>query len=187
MNRSFLRLALRVFLPFGIAIALALSLRSFVTFYSVPSSSMEPTLFPGETIVVRRYLGHQAGTPRRNDVVVFCLPQNENRFYVKRIVAIAGDYVEIVRGELRVNGSPVDEPYLTWRDHATVAAQIVPAEMVFVLGDRRNGSLDSRVWGPIPSRFVVGTAVRVFWSFDRQRGKFSQHRVRLERIGRRIR
>jgi len=136
---------------------------------------------------VQRLSGRAQRALRRNEVVIFRLPQDETKFYVKRVVAIAGDYVEIVRGELHVNGELIDETYVSWKDSGTVAAQIIPSEMVFVLGDRRSDSLDSRVWGPLPTRLVVGSARRIFWSFDSERGETGNHRLRFDRVGRRIR
>lgn len=187
MNRSFRSIALRVVVPFAVSLGAALALRSVITFYSVPSSSMEPTLYPGETIVVRRSSDRMQKTLQRSEVVIFRLPQDDSKFFVKRVVAIAGDYVEIVRGELHVNGELVDETYVSWKGSETVAAQIIPSGMIFVLGDRRSDSLDSRVWGPLPSRLVVGSARRIFWSFDAGRAEARGHRVRFDRIGRTIR
>lgn len=170
------------------AVLVALLVRStLVTFYTIPSESMEPTLLPGDTIVVRRFPIHRLPEAARGDVVVFRLPQSDRTYYVKRVVAIPGDYVEMVDGELRINGEAIAEPYVAWRDQSTVAAQIVPAGMVFVLGDRRAGSVDSRTWGPLPARLLIGRAWRIFWSLERGGGEQKLRRVRFGRIGHAIR
>ena len=175
---------LRWLVPLAIAIVAALLLRSQIAFFSVPSSSMEPALLPGETIVV---VPHRNAYPDRGDIIVFRLSQNEKAYFVKRVIALPGDLVEIAGGEVRVNGSVLDEPYVSWRDGSSLAAQIIPSETVFVLGDRRQDSVDSRVWGAVPAANVVGRVSRIFWSNGNRDDGGRSHSIRFDRIGTKVR
>jgi signal peptidase I len=145
-----------------LAIALPLAARTQLVFFTVPSSSMQPTLLAGDVIVAKRV---DADDPLVAGDVVILAPADGNRSYVKRVVALPGDYVEIVAGELRVNGVEVREPYRSLHhDASTLAALIVPPHSVFVLGDHRPESVDSRTWGPLPRGAVIGVARRIAFS-----------------------
>ncbi len=149
-----------------IAIFLAVLVR-LVLFqaFSIPSGSMSPTLESGDTILVARYalLPHHA--PARGDVVVFHSVAGADRYLVKRIVGLPGDYVEGVDGRIRINGTTLAEPYLpAGESTAAFPPEIVPGGHYFVLGDNRSNSLDSRKWGFVPDRKIVGKALLVFWS-----------------------
>lgn len=150
-------------------IALGLPAIARVTLFSVfsiPSSSMSPTLEPGDQILVARYgIFPLPAEPRRGDVVVFRSPHADEEFLVKRIVALPGDHVEIRRGTVRVNGEPLTEPYLPGPPPAeSFWPEVLPEHHYFVLGDHRTQSIDSRNWGPLDGRLVVGRAWLVFWS-----------------------
>lgn len=148
--------------PLAIAIALGLAVRaSSVGFYSIPSSSMEPTLQVGDTVLVTPYLSGRH--PSRGDVVVFRSPVNAEEMVVKRIVAVPGDLVETREGRLLVGGHPVTEPYARGIT-AAVAPQIVAAHAYYVLGDNRTNSYDSRLWGSIDETAIAGRARLVLWS-----------------------
>lgn len=131
--------------------------------YSIPSASMAPTLQPGDHILVTPPL--LGGTIERGDVVVFRNPEAGPGFFVKRVVAVGGDYVEIRGGTLRLNGRPVGEESLG-RSAVTEgrATEIIPAGHLYVLGDNRSDSIDSRAWGLLPESRVVGLARVIFWS-----------------------
>jgi signal peptidase I len=131
--------------------------------YSIPSASMAPTLQPGDHILVTPPL--LGGAIERGDVVVFRNPDAGPGFFVKRVVAVGGDYVEIRGGTLRLNGRPVGEEYLG-RSAVTEgrATEIIPAGHLYVLGDNRSDSIDSRAWGLLPESRVVGRARVIFWS-----------------------
>ncbi|MDR7471776.1 MAG: signal peptidase I, partial [Armatimonadota bacterium] len=107
--------------------------------------------------------------PHRGDVIVLRYPLNPQRNYIKRIVALPGDAVEIRDGRLIVNGTPVDEPYLNGRPQGSFGPVVIPDDAVFVLGDNRNNSEDSRAFGPLKSEFIVGQAVLIYWPFPRAR------------------
>jgi signal peptidase I len=148
--------------PLAIAIALAFVVRtSSIGFYSIPSSSMEPTLRPGDTVVVTPYVA--GSRPVRGDVVVFRSPSNNGEMVVKRIVAEAGDLVESRDGKVFVRGHALAEPYASGST-AAIAPQIIPGNSFYVLGDNRTNSYDSRLWGSIAGTAIVGRARLILWS-----------------------
>ena len=146
--------------PIVVALVLALTVRAAARIYSVPSASMSPTLRPGDHIVVTRYLSDRPG---RGDVVVFHHPAGRD-LTVKRVVAIPGDLVESREGRLRISGRVLTESYATGAGPMHIPPQLVPAGHLFVLGDNRSDSWDSRHWGPLPDSLVVGRARLVLWS-----------------------
>jgi len=127
----------------------------------VEGSSMEPSLHDGEFVVVNR-LAYRWAPPERGDIVVFRFPLNPERRFIKRVIGLPGDQVQIDGGRVRVNGTELDEPYIAaaprysgeWR---------VGADEVFVLGDNRNNSSDSQNWGMLPLSDIIGRAVLVYW------------------------
>jgi signal peptidase I len=148
--------------PILIAIVLALAVRSAVHIYAIPSASMEPTLQPGDHMVVS---GYRHDSPERGDVVVFRSPDNPEELFVKRIVAAPGDLIESRAGRLFVAGHAVAEPYLLAQaTTSSIPPQVIPAGCYFVLGDNRANSSDSREWGALPRALLVGHARIVLWS-----------------------
>lgn len=142
----------------------------------VPSPSMAPTLQPGDRVVTNK-LTYDLSTPERGDIAVFKNPgkRGEPRL-VKRVVGLPGDEIQIQNGVLLVNGAPPYEPYKKHRPgepdpknpkKAKVAASygpiVVPEDHVFVLGDNRNDSYDSRYFGPVPDSKLVGEVALRFW------------------------
>jgi len=151
-----------VALPLILGIALAIAARGAVRIYSIPSASMQPTLLPGDHILVVPY--HRS-LPHRGDVVVFHNPADPDELFVKRIVAGPGDLVTSGAGRLIIRGHTIAEPYVL--DPVTtgeIPPQIVPADSYYVLGDNRADSLDSRSWGVLPRTLIVGRARLVLWS-----------------------
>lgn len=147
-----------------IALVLALLIRSFIfTPFYIPSRSMEPTLRPNDRIIVSR-MAYLFGHPSRGDVVVFKYPLDPDTDYIKRIVAVGEETLQIKDNTLYINGEPVEEPYLpkgvVLADYGPVK---VPSGSVFVMGDNRNSSKDSRYWGALPVENIIGKAVLVFW------------------------
>jgi signal peptidase I len=146
--------------PLLIGIAGAVVVRLFVLqFFAIPSASMAPTLLPGEQVAVTPYSAPWRSEPARGDVVVFRSVDRPGEFLVKRVIALPGDHVEIRRGFVRLNGRALAEPYLASRSgNADVPPEIVPAGCVWVLGDNRGDSADSRRWGFLPREQIVGRA-----------------------------
>ncbi len=148
--------------PIIVAAVLALGVRSAIRIYSIPTASMTPTLQVGDHIVVTPYRNAQ---PARGDVIVFHSPVTADELLVKRIVAVPGDLVETHAGRLFVNGHAMAEPYVASpTTSGVIAPQIVPRECLFVLGDNRANSFDSRQWGVLPRGLLVGRARLVLWS-----------------------
>lgn len=152
-----------------------------VASFRIPSASMAPSLWPGDIAFVdRRYacIGC-TGSVRRGDVVVFAYPNDRTRYYVKRVVGLPGDRVQVEGERLRVNGKPVSAPEAAMpppgalaraqvqRSVAAGAAsidQLVPPGQVFVLGDALRASVDSREFGSVPLADVVGRVRQLWWS-----------------------
>jgi signal peptidase I len=106
---------------------------------------------------------------RRGDMVVFWFPQDSTKSYIKRVIAVPGDTVEVKDGTVYINGKPLAESYVPqeYRDHVSKDLQTVPPDQYFVLGDHRSSSNDSRSWGMVPRSFIYGKAVFVYWPLDR--------------------
>jgi len=134
----------------------------------VEGTSMQPRLVDQERIFVNRFL-YRFTEIERGDIVVFWYPRDRSKSFIKRVLGVPGDEVEIRDGALYVNGSKVDEPYLRpdFRDHDYLRRQTVPPDQFFVLGDHRNSSNDSRNWGFVPRSLIYGKAVFRYWPVSR--------------------
>ena len=119
--------------------------------------AMAPTLEAGDLIVVNK-LPYRLGQPRRGDVVMHLYPVNPRKAFVKRIIAEEGDTVRITDGKVFVNDMPLDDAYVLpeYRSHDNWGPQVVPEGYCFVMGDHRNNSSDSRHWGFVPVKYVLG-------------------------------
>ncbi|MCL6634947.1 MAG: signal peptidase I [Peptococcaceae bacterium] len=157
-----------VFESVAIAVLLAVVIRLFVLepFY-IPSGSMEPTLQEHDRIIVSK-LNYRFQEPKRGDIVVFKYPRDPKRNFVKRLIAVGGETVAIKNSRLYINGQPVAEDYLPkglrFADYGPVE---VPPGTYFMLGDNRNNSDDSRVWGFLPKDLIVGKAILIYWPPER--------------------
>ncbi len=127
----------------------------------VDGASMEPTLQSGEFVIVNK-LAYLFGEPTTGDVIVFHFPRDPDQEYIKRIIGLPGDRVEIKNGEVYVNDQVLDEDYIA---ASPVYEDIleVPGDSLIVLGDNRNNSSDSHNWGPVPLDYVIGKAMFVYW------------------------
>jgi signal peptidase I len=137
-------------------------LRLVVQNYRVEGSSMEPTLHQGQFLVVNK-LAYHLGSLQRGDIVVFRYPHDPNRSFIKRVIGLPGDQLEIVDGELRIDGSPLVEPYIDQQSLYPYPPTTIEADQVFVLGDNRNNSSDSRRWGGLPVSHIIGKALFCYW------------------------
>jgi len=161
-HKSALRLVVE---PLAIAIVLALAVRAALRIYVIPSSSMAPTLVPGDHIVVTPY--RFSAKPVRGDVIVFRSTGDAGDLLIKRVIGTPGDLVETRAGRVIVSGHAVPEPYVAAQAMTGfITPQIIPADCYFVLGDNRADSLDSRSWGVLPRALVVGRARMVLWSSE---------------------
>ncbi len=137
-------------------------LRQAVQNYRVEGPSMEPTLHQGQFLLINK-LAYRFGTPQRGDIIVFRYPHDPNRSFIKRLIGLPGDRLEIVDGEVRINGSPLVEPYLEQQGRYSYPPTTIEAAQVFVLGDNRYNSSDSRRWGSLPLSHVTGKALLCYW------------------------
>jgi signal peptidase I len=176
----------------AIAILLALLIRSLVVqAFTIPSGSMMDTLLVGDYILVNKFLfGPELPLtdwrlpgirdPRRGDIIVFRYPQDEKRDFIKRIVATAGERVQIRGHQVFVNGTLLQEPYTKFADSPRggdtycgyaygCEPTIVPPDSYFVMGDNRDNSQDSRYWGFVKRDKIKGKAFLIYWSWDGDR------------------
>ena len=131
----------------------------------VDGSSMEPTFHNNDYVIVNR-LAYQWGQIQRGDVVVFPYPLNPEEDYIKRVIGLPGDRVAIYAGGVYVNGQLIAEPYLSAPASEDLAEVIVPDGYVYVLGDNRDASSDSRTWGPLQIERIIGKAVFRYYPLD---------------------
>jgi signal peptidase I len=186
-----------------IALLIALFVRAFVVqAFKIPSSSMEPTLLVGDHILVNKFIYgiripligkkiSQFGKPKRGDVIVFIFPRDRSKDFIKRAIGLPGDKVEIRDRKIYINDRMIEDPwgvYSSWGPTApdTYGPRVVPPDSLFVMGDNRNNSQDSRYWGFVPLDDVLGKAFIMYWSWD-WGGSSILSKVRWKRIGRLIR
>ena len=129
----------------------------------VDGMSMEPTLEDHDRLIVSK-LVYELGEPRPGDIVMLYYPVNPEKMFVKRVIAKEGDTVRIVDGRVYVNDRPLRDDYVppAFRSHDDWGPQVVQQGYYFVMGDHRNNSSDSRHWGPVPKKYIVGK-VKVRW------------------------
>ena len=134
----------------------------------IPSGSMIPTLEIGDRVLVNKFI-YRFTDPRRGDIIVFESVDNSNEDLIKRVVGLPGDKIAVRGGKLFVNGEPQKEPYTNKKppDRSFYARTTVPKHHVFVMGDNRGNSADSRVFGPLPEKNIEGEAFLRFWPPER--------------------
>ena len=166
----------------ALAILMFLAVRAVGQNFIVDGESMQPTFENNQLLVVNRlaYLSidlswipgvgteewRPFGEPEPGDVIVFMFPGDPERDFIKRIVAREGQTISIQDGTVIVDGVPLDEPYLTGNWNGDYPEQVVPEDMLFVMGDNRGNSFDSRMWGMLPESLVIGRADVRYWPFD---------------------
>ncbi len=191
-----------------IAVILALFIRSFVVqAFKIPSGSMLSTLQIGDHLLVNKFIYGikfpmngkvliPLKSPKRDDIVVFRFPKDRAIDYIKRVVAVAGDTVEIIDKQLYINGEATTNPHAQFTTDNIMKATAgprdnmgpvkVPEGKIFVMGDNRDNSYDSRFWGFVPLKDVLGKAFILYWSWDLEKPLMSVDRftsVRWSRIG----
>jgi signal peptidase I len=152
------------------AVAIALLIRTFIVApFKIPSGSMQPTLLIGDRILVNKFI-YRFREPRRGEVIVFRYPEDPKRPFIKRLIAIAKDKVEIKDGRIFINDTALDPSiarasyYYNQGEFGREGKPIVvPEGMYFVLGDNSGSSHDSRFWGYVPRKLVIGKAMCIFW------------------------
>jgi signal peptidase I len=169
--RTLMRTLLEIVVIVAAAFAIAMLVQAFVVKpFTIHQISMEPTLFEGDRVLISR-LSYHFHDPKAGDVVVLHSPVDAGEDLVKRIVAVGGDTVAIRDGALLVNGVAVDEPYLAEQDfRGAYPETTIPEGQVFVLGDNRNNSGDSRLFGPVDADSIIGSAFAIYWPIGRWGG-----------------
>jgi signal peptidase I len=151
-----------------IAVVLAFFIRYFIIeLYMVEGPSMRPTLVNSERLVVNKFI-YRFKAPERGDVLVFRYPRDTSRDFIKRVIAVPGDTIELKDGRVFLNGQLQNETYILERTRGSYPLSTVPEGHVFVMGDNRNNSEDSRFKdvGFVPYSLIKGKAVVVFWPLD---------------------
>lgn len=153
------------------AVVVAFLLKTFIVQpFWVPTGSMIPTIMPNDRVLALKFV-YRFTHPKQGDIVVFLPPNGENKDYIKRVVAVSGQRIKIIDGVVYINGKPLKEDYLhpDYFDSGSMPEVVVPRGHVFVMGDNRPNSLDSRVFGPIPEESIIGKAVMIYWPLNRIR------------------
>lgn len=152
------------------AVVISFLINTFVIVNAtVPTSSMESTIMAGDRVIGSRlyYLRHE---PERGDIIVFDYPDDPNILYIKRVIGVPGDHIEINGGKVYINGEVLEEPYLNVTTEGEWGPYDVPADSYFMLGDNRNDSADSRYWHNtfLTKEGIVGKAIFKYWKgFER--------------------
>ncbi|NLW25167.1 MAG: signal peptidase I [Clostridia bacterium] len=151
-----------------IAIVLAIIIRTFLFEpFWIPSRSMEPTLQISDRIIVTKF-SYWLSEPKRGDVVVFEYPLDTSKDYVKRVIGLPGEKIEIRDSKLYINDILVEEPYLpTELQFPDFGPVEVPENAYFMMGDNRNNSSDSRDWGFVERELLIGKSQFIYWPLDR--------------------
>jgi signal peptidase I len=158
----------------AIALFLAILVRSFIAEPRfIPSESMVPTLWEGDRLVVEK-ISYYLHPPQAGDIIVFAPPPqlqadgyDRDQAFIKRVIGVPGDRIRINNGKVIINDVPQSEPYIAEPPNYNLPAVTVPADELFVMGDNRNNSNDSHLWGFLPRVNTIGRACWRFWPIDR--------------------
>jgi len=185
-----------------IAVILAFFIRTFVVqAFKIPTGSMEENLLIGDHLLVNKFLFAPTassiertllpiGTIARGDVIVFKYPEEPDRDFIKRVIGLPGETVELREKKVYIDGKPLDEPYVHFLEppggggefHEVTSFDVrerygpvtVPANHYFVMGDNRDNSQDSRYWGFLPRDYVKGKALVIYWSYEAGREDYQE-------------
>ena len=198
MAESFRKSTLReYFESIVIAVILALFIRTFVVqAFKIPTGSMEETLLIGDHLLVNKFVFGPSetaaertllpmGTIKRRDVLVFKYPEEPDRDFIKRVIGLPGETVELREKKVYINGTPLEEPYVHFLSPPSAPSELhevtsfdvrerfgpvtVPADQYFMMGDNRDNSADSRYWGFLRRDYIKGKAVVIYWSYQAER------------------
>ena len=154
-----------------LVISLAISCFIIIFLYQpvkVEGTSMMPSLADQERIFVNKFV-YRLEPIQRGDVIVFRYPRDPSKSFIKRVIGLAGDHIQIDAGRVLVNGNPIDEEYVprAYEDVRSYSEIVVPTDSYFVLGDHRSLSNDSRDFGPVGQSYIYGKAVFGYWPMDK--------------------
>jgi signal peptidase I len=187
-----------------IAILIAVVIRALVVqAYKIPSRSMVPTLLIGDHLLVNKFIYGikipvirttlvPVSNPERGDIIVFIYPNDRSKDYIKRVIGVAGDKIEMKNKNIFINGKPYKDGFGIYSDSVVYPAMVhprdnygpvvVPKNSLFVMGDNRDESADSRFWGFVDLKDVEGKALLIYWSWNSEEENLLK-KVRWERIG----
>src|SRR5207253_3398371 len=185
-----------------IAVVLALFIRTFVVqAFKIPTGSMEENLLIGDHLLVNKFVFGPTATPlertllpvaeiKRGEVIVFKYPEEPDRDFIKRVIGLPGEKVELRQKKVYINGQPLDEPYVHFLTAPSDASEFhevtsfdvrerygpvtVPPNQYFVMGDNRDNSQDSRYWGFLPRGYIKGKALVIYWSYEAEREDYQE-------------
>jgi signal peptidase I len=176
-NRWYIYAAALLVAGLGITPALAYVVQypvAGVRAFRVPAGSMDPALKLGDCFMTK-LTPYGAGCPTRGDIVIFPFPEDESKLFVKRVVGLPGESFEIIDKRIFVNGTPLEDPWAAY-DSPQIPASMsqrdnfgpvtIPEGAVFIMGDNRDNSHDSRFWGSVPCKDIEGKALYIYWSED---------------------
>ena len=174
-----------------IAVILALFVRTWIVqAFKIPTGSMENNLLIGDHLLVNKFMFGPTATSigrtllpvrdiRRGDVIVFKYPDEPDRDFIKRVIGLPGETLELRAKKVYIDGQPLDEPYVHFLEPASDAQETtlfdvrerygpvrVPEGQYFVMGDNRDNSQDSRYWGFLPRHYIKGRALMIYWSYE---------------------
>jgi len=173
--------------PIIIAVLIALFIRTFIIqAFKIPSSSMEPTLLVGDYLLVNKFIYgvkipftdiklFQLKKPKRGDIVVFIYPKDRSKDFIKRVIGTEGEKIEVIRDKIYINDHLVNDPWGYYSEKSWIrqlqlmerfGPVVVPKDSLFVLGDNRDNSQDSRFWGFVNVNAVKGKALVIYFSWD---------------------
>src|SRR6476620_7427840 len=183
-----------------IAVILALFVRTWVVqAFKIPTGSMENNLLIGDHLLVNKFVFSPTASRierallpvrdiRRGDIVVCKYPDEPDRDFIKRVIGLPGETVELKAKKVYIDGHPLDEPYVHFLEPASEAQEVtsfdvrerygpvrVPDDHYFVMGDNRDNSQDSRYWGFLPRDYVKGKALLIYWSYEAERGDYDDN------------
>ncbi len=159
------RILLEIIETILLALVLFFAINFLTARIRVDGSSMEPNFHDGDYVIVNR-MAYRFGDIQRGDVIVFPYPLHPEDDYIKRIIGLPGDHVAVYGGVVYVNGQALSEPYIMEKPDSDLAEVVVPDGYVYVMGDNRNASSDSRSWGPLEIKDIIGKAVFRYWPFS---------------------
>jgi len=186
-----------------IAVILALFIRTFVVqAFKIPTGSMENNLLIGDHLLVNKFVFAPTASPlerallpigtiKRGDVMVFKYPEEPERDFIKRVIGLPGETLEVREKKIYINGKPLDEPYVHILQQPATSSELsevtsydvrerygpvtVPADQYFMMGDNRDNSQDSRYWGFLPRDLVKGKALVIYWSYEAGREDYQDN------------
>ncbi|PKN20357.1 MAG: signal peptidase I [Deltaproteobacteria bacterium HGW-Deltaproteobacteria-6] len=188
-----------------IAILIAVVIRTFIIqAYKIPSRSMVPALLVGDHLLVNKFIYGvkipvirriliPVTDPQKGDIIVFIYPHDRSKDYIKRVIGVSGDKIEIKNKNIFINDRPYKDAFGIYSDHVTYPAMmqprdnfgpvVVPKGSLFVMGDNRDESADSRFWGFVDLRDVEGKALVIYWSWNSEEQDNLLKKIRWDRLG----